>query len=250
MELINKVKNNLTAKFLENHSKNIILERANKLEDITKNRFDQILFKEGVSYLPVFKSSKGQYLGTLSRKKYLFSLMKGKPYNPNDFLDNNIAIVDINDSLSDVLTKLKVSSGIIMKIDGEFKKFISSRTVSDSFEKYASQMLLLETVEMSLRDNLNKNNVDFIESLKTKNQHMKNEKEDLKELNDLTFSDYNLIYSNKWDEFDFLENIVSKSNFLSTLNLISQMRNDLFHFRNQIDFDEKPLKLLIKYLSE
>ena len=77
-----------------------------------------------------------------------------------------------------------------------------------------------------------------------------NEKEDLKELNDLTFSDYNLIYSNKWDEFDFLENIVSKSDFLSTLSLISQMRNDLFHFRNQIDFDEKPLKLLIKYLSE
>ena len=39
-----------------------------------------------------------------------------------------------------------------MEIDGEFKKFISSRTVSDSFEKYASQMLLLETVETRLRN--------------------------------------------------------------------------------------------------
>ena len=68
-------------------------------------------------------------------------------------------------------------------------------------------------------------------------------------INDLTFSDYNLIFNDKWDEFDFLNKFVSKSDFLKNLNNVSKFRNDLFHVRNELEFDEKPFRLIIKYLT-
>ena len=68
-------------------------------------------------------------------------------------------------------------------------------------------------------------------------------------IKDLTFSDYNLIFNDKWDEFDFLNKFVSKSDFLKNLNNVSKFRNDLFHFRNELEFDEKPFRLIIKYLT-
>ena len=65
----------------------------------------------------------------------------------------------------------------------------------------------------------------------------------------MTFSDYNLIFNDKWDEFDLLNKFVSKSDFLKNLNNASKFRNDLFHFRNELEFDEKPFRLIIKYLT-
>ena len=61
-------------------------------------------------------------------------------------------------------------------------------------------------------------------------------------IKDLTFSDYNLIFNDKWDEFDFLNKFMSKSDFLKNLNNVSK-------FRNELEFDEKPFRLIIKYLT-
>ena len=50
------------------------------------------------------------------------------------------------------------------------------------------------------------------------------------------------------DNLKFL-NLVSKSDFLGNLDVVSQYRNDLFHFRNKLDFEEKSFKDLIKDLT-
>ena len=238
-----------TTRFLEKYANDLIYQIANKLDDIEQEKVDQKLFKERVSYLPVFKSIKGEHIGTLSRKKYFFSKLKGKPFNPIEINDKKIDVVDIHENLDDVLKKLENSSGLILKIDGEYKKFISPRTVSDAFKNYTSKILFIEMVEIKIRENIKTSNINFIQSLKKKNQHIKNSKGDLKHINDLTFSDYNLIYSDKWEEFNFRENIVSKSDFLTNLSLISQIRNDLFHFRNKLDYDKKPFQEIINWLN-
>jgi len=238
-----------TTRFLEKYANDLIYQIANKLDDIEQEKVDQKLFKERVSYLPVFKSIKGEHIGTLSRKKYFFSKLKGKPFNPIEINDKKIDVVDIDENLDDVLIRLENSSGLILKIDGEYKKFISPRTVSDAFKNYTSKILFIEMVEIKIRENIKTSNINFIQSLKKKNQHIKNLKGDLKHINDLTFSDYNLIYSDKWEEFNFRENIVSKSDFLKNLSLISQIRNDLFHFRNKLDYDKKPFQEIINWLS-
>ena len=116
-----------TTRFLEKYANDLIYQIANKLDDIEQEKVDQKLFKERVSYLPVFKSIKGEHVGTLSRKKYFFSKLKGKPFNPIEINDKKIDVVDIDENLDDVLIRLENSSGLILKIDGEYKKFISPK---------------------------------------------------------------------------------------------------------------------------
>ena len=200
-----------TTRFLEKYANDLIYQIANKLDDIEQEKVDQKLFKERVSYLPVFKSIKGEHIGTLSRKKYFFSKLKGKPFNPIEINDKKIDVVDIDENLDDVLIRLENSSGLILKIDGEYKKFISPRTVSDAFKNYTSKILFIEMVEIKIRENIKTSDINFIQSLKKKNQHIKNSKGDLKLVDDLTFSDYNLIYSDKWEEFNFQKNIIRGS---------------------------------------
>ena len=234
--------------FLEPESKELIYLISNKIEDITKETLDKKFYKEEVSYIPVFKSIKGQYLGTFSRKKYFLLKLKRKRFNPFEILDDKIHIVDLNDNLFDVLKKLKGSSGLILKINGEHKKFISPRTVSNSFEEYASKIILIESIEIKIREIIKKYKINFIDSLKIKNHHYKNNNDELKGVDDLTFFDYNLIFNENWNKFKFSK-LVSKSEFLDSLNVVSQYRNDLFHFKNKLDFKEKPFKDLKKYLT-
>ena len=234
--------------FLEPESKKLVYLTSNKIEDITQETLDKKFYKEEVSYIPVFKSIKGQHLGTFSRKKYFLLKLKRKRFNPFEILDDKIHVVDLNDNLFDVLKRLKDSSGLILKINGEHKKFISPRTVSNSFEHYTSKIILIESIEIKIREIIKKYKINFIDSLKILNQHHKNNNDELKGVDDLTFFDYNLIFNDNWDNLKFL-NLVSKSDFLGNLNVVSQYRNDLFHFRNKLDFEEKPFKDLIKDLT-
>ena len=239
----------ISADFLVQFSKNLIYLKARNIQDIEQDILDKKLFKEGVSYIPILTNTRGQYLGTLSRKKYFFLKLKGKPFSPFKIIDPDIHVVSLDEGLDGILKKLKISSGLVLKIDGEYKKFISSRTVSDSFENYTTKLLLIETAENKLRDIILKLNINFTDSLSIKNQQFKNIKNELKEIKDLTFSDYNLIFNDKWGEFDLLNKFVSKSDFLKNLNNVSKFRNDVFHFRNELEFDEKPFRLIIKYLT-
>lgn len=237
-----------SASFLEKNSKELVYLTANKIEDITQDTLDKKFYKEEVSYIPVFTSIRGQHIGTFSRKKYFLLKLKKKRFNSFEILDDKIFEVDLNDSLFEVLNKLKNSSGLILNINGEHKKFISPRSVSNSFEEYSSRIILIELVEIRIREVIKKFKINFIDSLKNKNQHFKNNNDELKGIDDLTFFDYNLIFNANWDNLKFL-NLVSKSDFLDNLNVVSQLRNDLFHFRNKLDFKDGPFKDLIKDLT-
>ena len=61
-----------SASFLEKNSKELVYLTANQIEDITQDTLDKKFYKEEVSYIPVFKSIRGQHIGTFSRKKYFF----------------------------------------------------------------------------------------------------------------------------------------------------------------------------------
>ena len=146
-----------------------------------------------------------------------------------------------------VFCPLKFHSGLVLKINGEYKNF-KFTTVSDSFEELHSKLLLIETAIINL-EILLKLNINFTDSLSIKNQQFKNIKNELKEIKDLTFSDYNQFLMINGMSLILLNKFVSKSDFLKNLNNVSKFRNDVFHFRNELEFDEKPFRLIIKYLT-
>ena len=107
----------------------------------------------------------------------------------------------------------------------------------------------MKKVEIAIRKYIIKNNIDFIELLKEKKLDKKfNNKE--KELDDLFFFDYLIIFGSAWETLDlFKNNLADKKMFLSDLSQIAQVRNDLLHFRNNLEFEENIFKNILKFLK-
>lgn len=238
-----------TAHFFKKFSKDLIYIKSNKIEKIKKEIVDQIFYKEDVSYLPILTNLKGHHIGTISRKKYFYELLEKKEFNPIKLNDTSVRTVNIEDNIREVLEQLNISSGLILKENNEFTKFISPRSVSNSFQDYSTKLFLIESVEMKIREFITVNKIDFINPLAEKNQHYILTKKELKKIDDLSFNDYNLIFNSMWENFNFYNKPISKSDFLNSLNQVSMHRNDWFHFRNKINFSEKPFKTILKYLN-
>ena len=141
--------------------------------------------------------------------------------------------------------KVKVSS---LKHHPKNKEIYTLSSIEELMESI-SEVGLLQPLIIDSRNQIISGNRRF-ESVKRLGwEEVQVEVKDVQEgVDDLTFFDYNLIFNENWNKFKF-SNLGSKSEFLDSLNVVSQYRNDLFHFRNKLDFKEKPFKVLKKYLT-
>ncbi len=236
-------------RFFLNHlkDKDLISYNANSLCDVKQEKLNHIFRTNDVSYIPIIRRD-SECLGVVSRKKYFFSILDNKKFDIKSLIIE-MQEVDKEDSLEKTLLKLKNESGLLLKIDGKIRKFISPRVVSNAFATYSYRYMMIEKVEIAIRKYIIKNNIDFIELLKEKKLDKKfNNKE--KELDDLFFFDYLIIFGSAWETLDlFKNNLADKKMFLSDLSQIAQVRNDLLHFRNNLEFEENIFKNILKFLK-
>ena len=120
-------------RFFLNHlkDKDLISYNANSLCDVKQEKLNHIFRTNDVSYIPII-SRDSECLGVVSRKKYFFSILDNKKFDIKSLIIE-MQEVDKEDSLEITLLKLKNESGLLLKIDGKIRKFISPRVVSNAF---------------------------------------------------------------------------------------------------------------------
>ena len=237
-------------KFFLNHlkDKDLISYNANSLSDVKQEKLNHIFRTNDVSYIPIIRRD-SECLGVVSRKKYFFSILDNKKFDIKSLIIEMLE-VDMEDSLEKTLLKLKNESGLLLKIDGKIRKFISPRVVSNAFATYSYRYMMIEKVEIAIRKYINKNIIDFIELLKEKKLDKKSNKKQ-KEINDLLFYDYITIFGSAWETLDFFKNrSADRKMFLFDLSQIAELRNDLLHFRNNLEFDENIFKNILNFLKQ
>lgn len=234
-------------KFLENFSLDLIYYNANSLSDVSEEKVNHIFKTNDVSYIPILKR-KTECLGVISRKKYFFSLLNDEDFNVKSIIVQ-MQEINLDSPLDKTLNKLKDEPGLLLRIDGEIKKFISPRVVSNAFASYSHKFMLIEKVEMALRKYIIEANIDFTEVLKEKNLHKKSNNK-LKEIDDLFFFDYGVIFSGAWEDLDlYKKKLADKKMFTSAISKIGQIRNDLLHFRNNLEFEKKYIEDVLNIIS-
>ena len=234
-------------RFLLKFSKKLVFYNAENIKDVNEEKLVHLFLTEGVSYVPVIK--KGEIvLGVISRKKYFFSKLKNEVFNVGKITKPPV-IVNLDDDLAFTLSKLKNNSSLILLINGIPERFISSKVVLDAFEDYSKKFMVIEKSEKLIRNYINENSPDYIKILEEKNQHKINGK--IKTIEDLFFSDYNLIFSKRWDTLT-IKDVSNKNKFMRDLTETNRIRNSLFHFRKNEDLDKlgwKPIEDIISVLE-
>jgi len=234
-------------KFFLDFTKDLVSYTANSLVDVKQEKLNHLFRTNDVSYIPIIRRE-SECLGVVSRKKYFFSILENKDFNIESIIVE-MQEVNLDDSLDSTLSKLKSNSGLLLIIDGKISKFISPRVVSNAFTNYSYKYMMIEKVEKAIRKYIDKNNIDFIKYLREKKIDKKsNDKQ--KELDDLFFYDYGVIFGSAWETLElYKNNLADRKMFLSDLSQIAQVRNDLLHFRNNLEFDENIFKNILKFLK-
>ena len=224
------------AQFLARFAKPLVFIDK-RLSELTFEDVNFMFITKKVSYLPVLKAGGRELDTVLSRKKYFETLLRKKKnnYTLTDIYTDSIKIVELTDSLDSVMLKLNNNSGLILREDRFLTKFISPKVAVSAFNSYASNFILIQNLETKLRDLIKKYNPNFIDILIEHDRSTLNENK-LKTADDLVFSDYSIIVNGNWENFKSLS-YFPKEAFLKNLQHINEMRNGLFHFRNDSYFD-------------
>ncbi|MDC0389443.1 hypothetical protein OAM29_02980 [Flavobacteriaceae bacterium] len=105
-----------------------------------------------------------------------------------------------------------------------------------------------EKVEFAIRKFIQNNKIDFIKILKEKNLDKKSLNKQ-KEIDDLFFFDYRIIFNGAWEDLDlYKKKLADKKMFLSSISKIGQIRNDLLHFRYNLEFEKKHIEDILKII--
>lgn len=242
------MQNSFNATFLADFAKPLVCINK-RLSETPIEEINSMFVSKKVSYLPVLKSGGRELDVVLSRKKYFELLLKQKNTHKLEdiFCTDSIQIIELTDSLDSVMHKLNNCSGLILREDGFLTKFISPKVAVSAFNDYASNFILIESLELKLRELIKKHNPYFIDVL-IKHGQSKFRENKLKTENDLVFSDYSIIFRENWEYFEPL-NYFSKEVFLKNLQQINEMRNGLFHFRNDSYFDREAVKEILNTLG-
>jgi hypothetical protein len=233
-------------KFLEDFSINLIYYNAEDLIDINLEKVNHIFKTNDISYIPILKRQT-ECLGVISRKKYFFSLLSNEVFDIKSVIVQ-MQEISLENPLDKTLLKLKDEPGLLLRIDGKIKKFISPRVVSNAFASYSKKFMMIEKVEFAIRKFIQNNKIDFIKILKEKNLDKKSLNKQ-KEIDDLFFFDYGIIFNGAWEDLDlYKKKLADKKMFLSSISKIGQIRNDLLHFRYNLEFEKKHIEDILKII--
>ena len=233
-------------KFLEDFSTNLIYYNAEDLIDVNLEKVNHIFKTTDISYIPILKRQT-ECLGVISRKKYFFSLLSSEVFDIKSVIVQ-MQEISLESPLDKTLLKLKDEPGLLLRIDGKIKKFISPRVVSNAFASYSKKFMMIEKVEFAIRKFIQNNKIDFIKILKEKNLDKKSLNKQ-KEIDDLFFFDYGIIFNGAWEDLDlYKKKLADKKMFLSSISKIGQIRNDLLHFRYNLEFEKKHIEDILKII--
>tara|TARA_B100000768_G_scaffold178286_1_gene193823 strand:+ start:461 stop:1180 length:720 start_codon:yes stop_codon:yes gene_type:complete len=233
-------------KFLEDFSTNLIYYNAEDLIDVNLEKVNHIFKTNDISYIPILKRQT-ECLGVISRKKYFFSLLSSEVFDIKSVIVQ-MQEISLESPLDKTLLKLKDEPGLLLRIDGKIKKFISPRVVSNAFASYSKKFMMIEKVEFAIRKFIQNNKIDFIKILKEKNLDKKSLNKQ-KEIDDLFFFDYGIIFNGAWEDLDlYKKKLADKKMFLSSISKIGQIRNDLLHFRYNLEFEKKHIEDILKII--
>ena len=233
-------------KFLEDFSTNLIYYNAEDLIDVNLEKVNHIFKTNDISYIPILKRQT-ECLGVISRKKYFFSLLSSEVFDIKSVIVQ-MQEISLESPLDKTLLKLKDEPGLLLRIDGKIKKFISPRVVSNAFASYSKKFMMIEKVEFAIRKFIQNNKIDFIKILKEKNLDKKSLNKQ-KEIDDLFFFDYGIIFNDAWEDLDlYKKKLADKKMFLSSISKIGQIRNDLLHFRYNLEFEKKHIEDILKII--
>jgi CBS domain-containing protein len=211
------------------------------LEILKRNRFTQV---------PVVDGEK--VFGTFSHRSFAETILNlGATTGKDDPLDlevvhfiEKLKKVSINEKIQDVLEEFNLKDAVLLTSGNSPEGIITCFDMMKYFEKIAESYLLLRQSELGLRELMRSAIGDKSESsiiLETVGKNIRYRSNDVnipEQLEDLSWQDYSCLatHSNSWPIFKpvFQSRILVKAK----LKPIPEIRNKVFHFRNQPEKQE------------
>lgn len=203
---------------------------SDALDRMARHRFNQ---------LPVME--RGLLIGVFS----LWSLTEHLRYEPRPDLDElyvgdlteNLPKVTVDDDLYEILKLLQRHEALLVGTPDELQAITTAWDVLDYFYRVARPYVVLREIERSLRtiidecleDDLFHHAVDRTLATKYKNTNRKLPTT----LSEMTFRDYATLIGSRvaWEHFEGILGR-NRSFIQSRLGIVAEIRNEVFHFRN------------------
>ena len=234
---------------------NILFDQLQKIEavhpddDIKKAK--SLMAVKNFSQLVVLNdcNNNRRPVGILSWKSIgIKSMYDTKGTKVKDFMNENFELVNENENLLKV-SNLLMKEDAVLVIDSHktITYLITAYDFAQLFHHKMEPFILLESIEKYIR-NLIESNLDMKEINKYLDEKYERVKQKDRTLQDLTFFDYRLIFSNP-DFYKKMNIPVNSEILITSIVNISEFRNNMMHFKiSNVDKEDlENLKTLAKY---
>lgn len=228
-----------------NH-KPVFVEKNDSLEHAVTlmQRFDY-------SQLPVISSSERNIVGHISWKTIGLAMWKnGKGTTVGDFMSKDITVIERTEPLLNAIRILSHADFVIVLAeDRTMGGVITTADIAAEFFTItqAEAFLLLEQIELHIRNLINRGNI-LVEELQ-KECHA--DDREIESIDDLNFGEYIRVIENPkyWKKLAIK---TEKAEFVNFLHQVREVRNDIMHFEPDGIGDEKMqlLRDMARYISE
>lgn len=190
-----------------------------------------------ISLLPIIDHSRKVNIGVYKRKKITEKII-AKNVNfaeieLSDLKGEKLPEVELCSLLNEAMEKLEFASAVLVKNENkEFEFLITPRVISNFLRDYSEHFFILENLEKAIRQKIIENKINYLTINKDKLEYSLPD-----DPNMLNFGQYQMILSNKWEDFNLVN--IDKIFVLKLMDEVRYYRNSLMHFR----LEEKPTGL-------